>query len=168
MGTSAFSPGVRLKVLHDLVGPNKPAEGEGNTTAGGMTMIKTGLLHHHEGAPFRRGVCQWEAVHGSMGARIPQLRKLVQSHRLTVPGDRYRRGFDGMAELCFDDIESLLTARQSPEWTAATEDEENFIDHSKVSYFVSDERIIFEQPKQIKQESQIVASRRKSRLTIPR
>jgi uncharacterized protein (TIGR02118 family) len=73
----------------------------------------------------------WENVHGPIGARIPRLRKLVQSHRLTIPGDRYRPDYDGMAELWFDDVEALLAARQSPEWKASSEDEANFIDHNK-------------------------------------
>jgi uncharacterized protein (TIGR02118 family) len=95
----------------------------------------------------------WENVHGPIGARIPRLRKLVQSHRLSVPGDRYRPDYDGMVELWFDDIEALLAARQSPEWKASTEDEVNFIDHNHVAYFVSEERIILDkQPNQ--QESE--------------
>jgi uncharacterized protein (TIGR02118 family) len=83
----------------------------------------------------------WKNVHGPIGARIPRLRKLVQSQRLSVAADR-APDYDGMAELWFDDVESLLAARQSPEWKAATEDEDNFIDHSKVAYFVSEECVI--------------------------
>ncbi len=90
----------------------------------------------------------WENIHGPIGARIPRLRKLVQSHRLTVPEDRYRADYDGMAELWFDDVEALLAARQSPEWKASSEDEANFIDHSKVAYFVSEEHIILDESKQ--------------------
>ncbi len=86
----------------------------------------------------------WENVHGPIGARIPRLRKLVQSHRLDIPGDKRWPDYDGMAELWFDDIETLLAARQSPEWKASTEDEANFIDHNKVAYFVSEEHIIAE------------------------
>jgi uncharacterized protein (TIGR02118 family) len=84
----------------------------------------------------------WKEVHGPLGARIPGLRKLVQSHRLTVPGDKNRPDYDGMAELWFDNVEALIAARQSPEWSASTEDEVNFIDHSKVAYFVSSEHSI--------------------------
>jgi len=85
----------------------------------------------------------WENVHGPIGARIPGLRKLVQSRRLTIPGDKHRRpDYDGMAELWFDDVEALLAARQSPEWKTSTEDEANFIDRHKVAYFVSQERVI--------------------------
>ena len=95
----------------------------------------------------------WENVHGPIGARIPRLRKLVQSHRLTIPGDRYRPDYDGMAELWFDDVEALLAARQSPDWEASSDDEANFIDHSKVAYFVSEEHIILDRAEQNKRES---------------
>ena len=87
----------------------------------------------------------WEHVHGPMAARIPGLRRLVQSHRLTVPGDKYQADYDGMAELWFDDATALLAARQSPEWQAITKDEVNFIDHGKVAYFVSEEHTIFDE-----------------------
>jgi hypothetical protein len=49
-----------------------------------------------------------------------------------------------MAELWFDDAEALLTARQSQEWNASREDEANFIDHSRIAYFVSDEHTILD------------------------
>ncbi len=84
----------------------------------------------------------WKNIHGPIGSRIPGLRKLVQSHRLTVPGDGHAPAFDGMAELWFDDVAALLAARASPEWQASSEDEVNFIDHTKVAYFVSEEQAI--------------------------
>ena len=90
----------------------------------------------------------WKNVHGPIGARIPQLRKLVQSHRLTVPGDRRHPDYDGMAELWFDDVEAILKARKSPEWEASSRDEANFIDHKRVAYFVSEEHIILDGTKQ--------------------
>jgi uncharacterized protein (TIGR02118 family) len=81
----------------------------------------------------------WKNVHGPIGARIPNLRKLVQSHRLIVEGDKYSPDYDGIAELWFDSEEALLAARQSPEWQASRDDEANFIDHGKIAYFVSHE-----------------------------
>ncbi len=30
----------------------------------------------------------WKNVHGALAARIPHLRKPVQSHRVTIPGDK--------------------------------------------------------------------------------
>ncbi|HWN98312.1 MAG TPA: EthD domain-containing protein [Blastocatellia bacterium] len=84
----------------------------------------------------------WKNVHGPIGARIPGLRKLVQSHALSVPGDARVRDFDGIAELWFENIEALLAARQSPEWQESSRDEDNFIDHSHVAYFISEEHEI--------------------------
>jgi len=86
----------------------------------------------------------WKDVHGPIGARIPGLRKMIQSRRITVPGDRYRGGYDGMVELWFDSPEALLAARQSPEWKASSDDEANFIDHSRVAYMVTEEHVILE------------------------
>jgi uncharacterized protein (TIGR02118 family) len=84
----------------------------------------------------------WKNVHGPIGARIPGLRKLVQSHRVMIRGDHRKADYDGVAELWFDDADSLLAARQSPEWKASTSDEANFIDHKKVAYLVSEEHVI--------------------------
>jgi uncharacterized protein (TIGR02118 family) len=89
----------------------------------------------------------WEKVHGPLGVRIPRLRRLVQSRRVVVPGDKHQPDYDGMAELWFDDVDDLLAARQSPEWKASSEDEANFIDHNKVAYFVSEERVILDSSK---------------------
>ena len=80
----------------------------------------------------------WKEVHGPLGARIPGLRKLVQSHVLPVDGMR-PPDFDGMAELWFDDLESLLEARSSPEWAASTADEDNFVDRWGVALLVTEE-----------------------------
>jgi uncharacterized protein (TIGR02118 family) len=84
----------------------------------------------------------WREVHGPIGARIPGLRRLVQSHMVHVPGEVNEPDFDGMAELWFDDGRALVTARQSPEWRASSDDEANFIDDRRVAYFVSEERDI--------------------------
>jgi uncharacterized protein (TIGR02118 family) len=88
----------------------------------------------------------WKNVHGPIGARIPHLRRLVQSHRVKVDGDKYQPDYDGMAELWFASEEALLAARQSPEWKASREDEANFIDHSKVAYFISIEHVVLGSP----------------------
>ena len=84
----------------------------------------------------------WRQVHGPIGARIPGLRRLVQSRR--VAGDVRPPDFDGVAELWFDDFAALLSARQSPEWKAASDDEANFIDHDRVAYVVTEEHFILD------------------------
>jgi len=86
----------------------------------------------------------WKDVHGPLGAKIPRLRKLIQSHRLSISADK-QPSYDGMAELWFDDVASLLAARQSPEWKASSDDEANFIDLKRVAHFVSEEHVILDQ-----------------------
>jgi uncharacterized protein (TIGR02118 family) len=87
----------------------------------------------------------WKDVHGPIGARIPGLRKLVQSHRMVVTDKR--PSYDGVAELWFDDEEALSAARKSPQWKASSEDEANFVDPAKVAYFVSREHVIVDNMK---------------------
>jgi len=84
----------------------------------------------------------WKNVHGPLGARIPGLRRLVQSHTLAEPGKTESPEYDGMAELWFDDRAALATARDSAEWQASTEDERNFIDPGKVALFLTEEHEI--------------------------
>jgi len=84
----------------------------------------------------------WDEVHGPIGRRIPGLLRLVQSHPVPHPDDMPPPAFDGMAELWFDDLPALLAARQSPEWHASSDDESNFIDHSRTALFLTVEREI--------------------------
>jgi uncharacterized protein (TIGR02118 family) len=84
----------------------------------------------------------WREVHGPIGARIPGVRRLVQSVAVHDARDAHVPSFDGMVELWFDDIEAVLRARSSAEWQASTEDERHFIDHSRTAYFLSHERTL--------------------------
>jgi uncharacterized protein (TIGR02118 family) len=84
----------------------------------------------------------WREVHGPIGRRIPGLRRLVQSHPVPLPADMAPSGFDGMAELWFDDMAALEAARRSPEWRASTADEANFIDASRTALFLTEEKEI--------------------------
>lgn len=84
----------------------------------------------------------WREVHGPIGRRIPGLRRLVQSHRVLDPAEMAFPGFDGVAELWFDDLSALEVARRSPEWQASSADEANFIDRSRTALFVTEEQEI--------------------------
>lgn len=81
----------------------------------------------------------WQDVHGPLGAQIPGLRRLVQSRRISLPGDKHAPTYDGVAELWFDDADALLRARSSEAWQRSTQDEANFIDTSRVAYLVTEE-----------------------------
>jgi uncharacterized protein (TIGR02118 family) len=87
----------------------------------------------------------WRKTHGPIAGRIPGLRRYVQCH--TAPetyGRAQEPGFDGAAELWFDDLDSMRAAMASPEVKAALEDEKNFIDHSRVASFVTVEKVVVE------------------------
>ena len=84
----------------------------------------------------------WKNVHAPIGARIPGVRRFVQSHALAQGADARPPDFDGMVELWFDDLDGLLAARRSHEWALSSADEANFVDHSRVAYFVSEEHTI--------------------------
>ena len=84
----------------------------------------------------------WYDVHAPIGRRIPGLRRLVQSHPVPRPDGMPDPSFDGVAELWFDDIAALQAARRSPEWKASTDDESNFVDHTRTALFVTVEREI--------------------------
>ncbi len=84
----------------------------------------------------------WEEVHGPLGRRIPGLRRLVQSHTVPQVDELPLPDFDGMAELWFDDAEALRRAQRSPEWSASTADEANFIDPARTALFLTEEREI--------------------------
>ena len=84
----------------------------------------------------------WKEVHAPIGAKIPGLRKFVQSHTIVEANQIRQADYDGMAELWFDDMESLMAARNSTEWKVSTADEEHFVDHSRVAFFITEEHPI--------------------------
>ena len=84
----------------------------------------------------------WRDVHGPVGARIPGLRRFVQSRAIRLPGDERAPDFDGIVELWFDDERSLIEARKSAEWRASGLDEKNFLDPASTMYAVTEEREI--------------------------
>jgi len=47
-----------------------------------------------------------------------------------------------MAELWFDDLAALRTARHSAEWKASSDDEANFIDERRTALFLTEEHEI--------------------------
>lgn len=85
----------------------------------------------------------WRETHAAIAARIPGVRRYVQCHTLpeSYAGEN-APAYDGAAELWFDDEEALQRAMASPERQAATDDERNFIAHSKVFFIVTRENVV--------------------------
>lgn len=70
----------------------------------------------------------WRETHGPLAARIPQIRRYVQSH---VRPSAYTGGrtpaYDGLAVTWFDDTAAMRAAAATPEYARTRADEANFV-----------------------------------------
>ena len=86
----------------------------------------------------------WKEKHGPLAAKtIPGLRKYIQNHLVRLPGIKYDG--DGFVELWFDNLEAyekFLTWRQSDGAKVLQDDEDKFMDRSKLVRYVVEEHII--------------------------
>lgn len=84
----------------------------------------------------------WRTSHADVVAKLPGLRRYVQSHTLLAG---YRKGepaWDGIAELWFDSMDALRALRGTPAYAAVEADEARFIDRSTMVSIVTDEHVI--------------------------
>lgn len=93
-----------------------------------------------EPAEFHR---YWREVHGPIAARIPQLRRYVQSHReYSLPGNA---PFDGAAEVWLEDEAALAELRREPAYLeGALADEPNFIDMQRVQWLMTTDHVVLD------------------------
>ena len=109
-------------------------------------MIKVvGLLTRRPEFTHEQFVKHWLEIHGPLALAVPGIRRYVQSH---IVGTRTRADIpetdveiDGIAELWYDDQESLARAAASPEMKRLTDDGALFIGSIK-SYIVEEKQII--------------------------
>ena len=69
----------------------------------------------------------WLTVHAEIVKKVPDVRRYVQSHTIL---SGYRKGepaYDGVAELWFDDLETMRRIAELPQSKAAQEDDYNFL-----------------------------------------
>jgi uncharacterized protein (TIGR02118 family) len=70
----------------------------------------------------------WREVHGPLAARIPVVRRYVQSHTRRAAYESGRTpAYDGVALTWFDDTEAMRASARSPEYARVRGDEPNFI-----------------------------------------
>ena len=86
----------------------------------------------------------WNEKHGPLAAKLmPEVRRYVQNHAVRLGSGEPR--FDGIAEVWFDDMDSLNKFRKwylSDNAKALKDDEANFVDPKSVFSFVAEERVI--------------------------
>lgn len=90
----------------------------------------------------------WRDTHGPIAARIPQIRRYVQSHRIQAPGVVGADSpYDGEAEVLLDSAESFAELRKSKEYLdGALADERNFIDLRRVEWMTTTDHLIIDGP----------------------
>jgi uncharacterized protein (TIGR02118 family) len=109
-------------------------------------MIKViGLLTRKPHLTHEQFVHHWLTIHGPLALAVPGIRRYVQSH---IIGTRTRPDIpetdvevDGIAELWYDDEESLRRASATPEMKRLTDDGALIISQIK-TYIIEEKEII--------------------------
>ena len=88
----------------------------------------------------------WRTTHADIVAKLPGIRKYVQSHTIL---SGYRKGepvYDGMAELWFDSTDVMRGQADTPEFAAVRADEQNFMDVASQGTIITEEHVIKDGP----------------------
>jgi uncharacterized protein (TIGR02118 family) len=94
------------------------------------------VLFRRADLTHEQSLAEWNGKrHTSIVGKIPGLKKWVQNHVISVPGDPAP---DGIGELRFDNTEAM----NSPEMAAAVEDAKNFLDMERTYALVVDEKAV--------------------------
>src|SRR5262249_35268798 len=108
-------------------------------------MIKCfALLAKKSGISDEQFHSHWRGVHAQFALRIPSLRRYVQSHRIAESiKDFSASPYEGAAEVWYDNLESALRMRTSPEYLeGAFKDEPNFIDVPGLRWLATRENVV--------------------------
>jgi uncharacterized protein (TIGR02118 family) len=100
------------------------------------------FIKRKAGMPVDEFQRYWRARHPAVVARLPGVRRYVQSH--TDPS-AYRMGepiYDGIAEVWADDTDALRAMTRSRDYAAVQADEARFIDRSAMEYLVTEEHTV--------------------------
>lgn len=81
----------------------------------------------------------WRGHHADVVRCLKGLKRYVQNH---VVGAEEGRGFDGIAEVWFEDKDAMRASAGSPELAAVRADEANFIDAESMAAIICDEWVI--------------------------
>jgi uncharacterized protein (TIGR02118 family) len=79
----------------------------------------------------------WKETHAPLVVKVPYLKRYVQN--AVLPETTSYHKIDGVAELWFDDADSLHHALDSPEWQTLGPDVANFADTERLSRLVVEE-----------------------------
>jgi uncharacterized protein (TIGR02118 family) len=84
----------------------------------------------------------WRTRHADVVARLPGLRRYVQSHTLPSGYGKGAPAWDGIAELTFDDTDALRALRGSAEQAAVDADEARFLERGAMTLLFVDDHVV--------------------------
>jgi len=110
-------------------------------------MVKSiNFLKRKAGMSVEAFQAYWRTTHAELVKKVPELRRYVQCHTLL---SGYRKGepvYDGVAELWYDDTDTMRRIAGLPESRTALADERNFADPSKTAFILTEECVQKEGP----------------------
>lgn len=89
----------------------------------------------------------WEHQHGPLVAKLPGLRRYVQSQTLESAYAKFTPACDGVAELWFDDSNALRALAGTPQYAAVLADERHFIDPDSRIEILTEDIVIKDGPR---------------------
>ncbi|MEE9202237.1 MAG: EthD domain-containing protein [Dehalococcoidia bacterium] len=109
-------------------------------------MVKLiGLLKRKPGMTMEEFSRYWEEEHGPLVAKVfPGVTRYIQNHPAKLSGGGEPQ-VDGVVELWFGDLESFRAASdfyRGDKGKVIRDDEEKFIDRTKMVFFVGEEKVI--------------------------
>ncbi|MGH7933109.1 MAG: EthD family reductase [Candidatus Binataceae bacterium] len=84
----------------------------------------------------------WIEVHGTLGGKLPGLRRYIQSHLIDDAYLYAEPRYDGVAQLWFDSLDAMRAAFASPQGQELAADGPKFTDLSMLKNFAAQEHIV--------------------------
>ena len=85
----------------------------------------------------------WKEIHGPLAAKIPMIRRYVQSHTRASAYERGRTpAYDGVAITWFDDTQAMRASAATAQYAVVRADEPNFIAPGELPIIITTEHVI--------------------------
>lgn len=114
---------------------------DGEVPAGGVKSVE--FVTRKPGMPLDEFQRYWREVHGPIAARIPMIRRYVQSHTRRSAYERGRTpAWDGVAITWFEDTGAMRASAATPEYALVRADEPNFLAPGPPPFIITKEHVI--------------------------
>jgi uncharacterized protein (TIGR02118 family) len=114
---------------------------DGPVPAGAAKNVE--LVTRKPGMPVDEFQRYWRETHGPLAAKIPMIRRYVQSHTRASAYERGRTpAWDGVAITWFDDTDAMRASAATPQYALVRADEPHFIAPGALPILITTEHVI--------------------------